>query len=90
MDFRTIYGISALKEVRPRCQRTGARDQLQQVHELNRLFLAFLQSVKREHWVSDFRRQRAACVRPAAEQLDTIAEFPRALFRTSQTRDREG
>ncbi len=61
---------------------TGALDQLQQVHELNRAFLGLLQS--------RLRQQRSCLGLPAAAQpavasagsstLEAIASFPRALF----------
>jgi hypothetical protein len=62
--------------------KTGALDQLQQVHELNRAFLGLLQSRL---------RQRRSCLGlPVAAQpavaaagnssLEAVASFPRALF----------
>ena len=62
---------------------TGALDQLQQLHELNRAFLGLLQSRLRE---------RRSCLglpvvaQPAAAaavgpMLEAVASFPRALFR---------
>ncbi len=63
-------------------QRTGALDQLQQIHELNRGFLALLQS--------RLRHRRSCLGLPPAAQpavasagnsaLEAIASFPRALF----------
>jgi hypothetical protein len=63
--------------------RSPSADQLQQIYELNRLFLSFLQSVKREQ-LDDLQFPAAArgVLRAASRaQLDTITEFPRALFR---------
>ena len=58
-------------------------DQLEQVHELNRLFLAFLRSSARDGLDCLGLPERAKNVLLAAKQesLDVAAEFPRALFR---------
>jgi hypothetical protein len=57
-------------------------DQLQQVHELNRLFLTYLQARALEGrdclGLPDAARPLLA--RTSADVLATIAEFPRALF----------
>jgi hypothetical protein len=65
--------------------KTGALDQLHQVHELNRAFLGLLQS--------RVQNRRSCFGLPASAQLalgvaagtliDGVAEFPRALFRVS-------
>ena len=58
-------------------------DQLHQVQELNRLFLAFLQTRVREQLdclgLPD--RARPALRTASGVLLDAVAEFPRALFR---------
>jgi hypothetical protein len=57
-------------------------DGLEQVHELNRLFLHYLrsQAVARENCLG-LPRQAIETLRSiAAEQLDRVAELPRALF----------
>jgi hypothetical protein len=65
--------------------RSPSADQLQQIYELNRLFLTFLQSAKRERLDSlEFPAVARGVLRAASRaQLDTIGEFPRALFRIS-------
>lgn len=72
--------------------RSPSADQLQQIHELNRLFLTFLQSAKREQLDGlEFPAAARGVLRTASRaQLDTIAEFPRALFRISLEDDAEG
>jgi hypothetical protein len=63
--------------------KTGALDQLQQVHELNRAFLGLLQSRLRERRSSLGlpAPAHAAVAAAAGPVLDGIAAFPRALFR---------
>ena len=58
-------------------------DQLEQVHELNRLFLAFLQSSARDDLdCLGLPPQARGALRGANTAiLDSVAEFPRALFR---------
>jgi hypothetical protein len=58
-------------------------DQLEQVHELNRLFLAFLQSSARDDLdCLGLPPQARGPLRGAnTAVLDSVAEFPRALFR---------
>jgi hypothetical protein len=64
---------------------TGALDQLQQVHELNRAFLALVQFRAREGRAcfglpADLRRKIAGAGAPL---LEAVACFPRALFRAA-------
>jgi hypothetical protein len=58
-------------------------DHLEQVHELNRLFLAFLRSSARDGLDCLGLPDRARSVLLATDQdtLNVLAEFPRALFR---------
>jgi len=58
-------------------------DHLDQVHELNRLFLSFLQSSARDglDCLGLPDRARSALLASPKETLDLLAHFPRALFR---------
>jgi hypothetical protein len=62
--------------------RTAALDQLQQVHELNRAFLALLQARARQQraCLELPPGARALVAGAAGSLLDTVACFPRALF----------
>jgi hypothetical protein len=70
-------------------------DQLQQVHELNRLFLTYLQTRVRAdgECLGLPELARPILRRASSEWLAAVAEFPRALFdltldeRAAQTRD---
>lgn len=55
---------------------------LEQIYELNRLFLRYLQSCKREEVLTLGLPQKAVAPLQAASsgQLEAAAEFPRALF----------
>jgi hypothetical protein len=57
-------------------------DQLQQIHELNRLFLSYLQTTTRTDpgGLGLPERARASLGAASAESLAWIAEFPRAMF----------
>jgi hypothetical protein len=57
-------------------------DQLAQVHELNRLFLAYLHATSRadRDCLGLPERARASLRESSVESLAAIAEFPRALF----------
>jgi hypothetical protein len=57
-------------------------DQLQQVHELNRLFLTYLQSraLEGRDCLGLPDAARSLLAKTNADELGTIAEFPRALF----------
>jgi hypothetical protein len=57
-------------------------DQLQQVHELNRLFLTYLQSraLEGRDCLGMPEGARSLLVRASADLLAMIGEFPRALF----------
>jgi hypothetical protein len=63
--------------------KTGALDQLHQVHELNREFLGLLQSRVRERRCCLGLPERAhpALAAAGAPLLEGISSFPRALFR---------
>lgn len=67
----------------PMTDRMQGLDQLEQIQELNRLFLAFLRSSAREGLDCLGLPDRARSVLLATDQnaLDVLAEFPRALFR---------
>ena len=62
--------------------RTAALDQLQQVHELNRAFLALLQSrVRQQRACLELPTHvRAVIASAPGSLLDSVACFPRALF----------
>ena len=62
--------------------KTGALDQLQQVHELNRAFLGLLQSrlLQRHSCLGLPTTAHAAVASAASSALEGIASFPRALF----------
>lgn len=64
-------------------QKSGALDQLHQIHELNRAFLGLLQArLKDGRSCLGLPASAHAVVKAAAGPLlDGIAEFPRALFR---------
>jgi hypothetical protein len=65
--------------------KTGALDQLHQVHELNRAFLGLLQS-RVQNRRSSFGLPTTAHLAlgvAAGPLIDAVAEFPRALFRVS-------
>ena len=63
--------------------KTGALDQLHQVHELNRAFLGVLQSrlQDRRSCLGLPASAHAAVAAAAGPLLDGVAAFPRALFR---------
>jgi hypothetical protein len=63
--------------------KTGALDQLHQVHELNRAFLGLLQSRLLDHrsCLGLPPAAHAAVAAAAGPLLDAVAAFPRALFR---------
>ncbi|HEY3516736.1 MAG TPA: hypothetical protein VGL98_06775 [Gammaproteobacteria bacterium] len=63
--------------------KTGALDQLHQVHELNRAFLGLLQTRLLEHrsCLGLPKPAHAAVATAAGSLLDGVAGFPRALFR---------
>lgn len=65
--------------------KTGALDQLHQVHELNRAFLGLLQARVREgrSCLGLPVRAHAALAAAAGPLLEGVASFPRALFRVS-------
>ena len=65
--------------------KTGALDQLQQIHELNRAFLGLLQSrvQERRSCLGLPPLAQAALAAAAGPPLDAVAAFPRALFRVS-------
>jgi hypothetical protein len=60
-------------------------DLLDHVHELNRLFLAFLRSAARERrdCLGLPPRAERALLQASPEQLEMLAQFPHALFRLS-------
>jgi hypothetical protein len=62
--------------------RAPGADPLEQVHELNRVFLTFLQTCARDELdclgLPDAARRRLRSA--GTTELDSIAEFPRALF----------
>ena len=71
-------------------------DQLQQVHELNRLFLTYLQSraIEGRDCLGLPAAARSLLAKTSADVLAVVAEFPRALFdieldghRAAQARD---
>ena len=55
---------------------------LEQIYELNRLFLRYLQSCKRERMLTlGLPKKAVAPLQEASSgQLEAVAEFPRALF----------
>ena len=65
--------------------KTGALDQLHQVHELNRAFLALLQTrVRDRRSCLDLPAPaQAALAAAGAPLLESVASFPRALFRVT-------
>jgi len=65
--------------------KTGALDQLQQIHELNRAFLGLLQSrvQGRRSCLGLPPLAQAALAAAAGPMLEGVAVFPRALFRVS-------
>jgi hypothetical protein len=64
-------------------RKTGALDQLQQVHELNRAFLGLLQSrlLARRSCLGLPAVAHAAVAAAGGSLLEGVASFPRALFR---------
>jgi hypothetical protein len=62
--------------------KTGALDQLQQLHELNRAFLGLLQSrlLERRSCLGLPAAAHAAVASAGNSALEAIASFPRALF----------
>ena len=67
----------------PMTDRKQGLDHLEQVHELNRLFLAFVRSSVRDglDCLELPDRARSALLATNPETLDLLANFPRALFR---------
>ena len=65
--------------------RTASIDQLEQVHELNRLFLTFLQCCVRDKvdCLGLPNGARPALCSASGVLLEAVAEFPRALFQIS-------
>jgi len=67
-------------------KKSGALDQLHQVHELNRAFLGLLQARLQDgrSCLGLPASAHAALTAAAGPLLDGVAEFPRALFRLGQ------
>jgi hypothetical protein len=65
--------------------KTGALDQLHQVHELNRAFLGLLQSRVRDRrsCLGLPTAAQAALSAAGAQLIEGVASFPRALFRVA-------
>jgi hypothetical protein len=65
--------------------KTGALDQLHQVHELNRAFLGLVQSrvLERRSCLGLPEQARPAVAGAGSAQIEAVSAFPRALFRVS-------